>query len=205
MAASSLNTLVLAVLVTAAGPAIGAARTAAAEPITLDAESLDGSTTSMLFRKVHIAQGSMSISADVGQGQGTKDSKELNFDNAVWSFRGNVKIDTTQGELAADDAQINFARRLLSKAIVNGKPALFEQRIEKTGKVVHGRADTIDFDAAKGVLQLSSNAWLSDGQTEMRGDSLKYDTVAQTLKSESTDPGSQRVHIIITPPAPSKP
>ena len=88
--------------------------------------------------------------------------------------------------------------------MVNGKPAAFEQRVAKTGKVAHGRADTIDYDARKGVVRLSKNAWLSDGQTEIRGESLKYDVLAQSIVAEGAEQGSQRVHIIITPP-PSKP
>jgi lipopolysaccharide export system protein LptA len=54
------------------------------------------------------------------------------------------------------------------------------------------------------VVHLSKNAWLSDGQTEIRGESLKYDVLAQSIVAESSEQGSQRVHIIITPP-PSKP
>ena len=76
--------------------------------------------------------------------------------------------------------------------------------LPKTGKVAHGHADTIDYDAHKGVVRLSNNAWLSDGQTEIRGESLKYDVLAQSIVAESSEQGSQRVHITITPP-PSKP
>src|SRR5438309_1311601 len=72
---------------------------------------------------------------------------------------------------------------------------------------VHGAAApqlAIEYDDHKGSVQLSKNAWLSDGQTEIRGESLKYDVLAQSIVAESSDQGSQRVHIIITPP-PSKP
>jgi lipopolysaccharide export system protein LptA len=119
-------------------------------------------------------------------------------------FRGNVKITVEEGLLTSDDAEISFAKKALSKAVANGKPAAFEQHVAKTGKVAHGRADTIDYDAGKGVVRLSKNAWLSDGQTEIRGESLKYNVIAQSIVAESSDQGSQRVHIIITPP-PSKP
>ena len=40
-----------------------------------------------------------------------------------------------QGQLTSDEAEITFAKKLLSKAVVNGKPAAFEQRIAKTGKI----------------------------------------------------------------------
>ena len=115
-------------------------------------------------------------------------------------FRGNVKITMDQGQLTADDAQINFTKKLLAKAVANGKPAEFEQRIAKTGKIAQGHADTIDYDAAKGIVRLLKNAWLSDGQNEIRGESLKYNVLAQSIVAEAAEQGSQRVHIIITPP-----
>ncbi|MDB6083815.1 MAG: hypothetical protein JWN43_1696 [Gammaproteobacteria bacterium] len=180
---------------------------AAAPPqqaIALDAQSseLDLRNNNVVFRKVHIAQGAMTVTAD--QGQATKQATGLNFDNSLWVFRGNVKITVNEGLLTSDDAEINFARKALAKAVVNGKPAAFEQRVAKTGKVAHGRAETIDYDAGKGVVLLSKNAWLSDGQTEIRGESLKYNVLAQSIVADSSEQGSQRVHIIITPP-PSKP
>jgi lipopolysaccharide transport protein LptA len=174
------------------------------QAIALDAQSseLDLRSNNVLFRKVHIAQGATTVSADLGSA--TKQATGLDFDNSLWIFRGNVKITMDDGQLTSYDAEINFAKKALSKAVVNGKPAAFEQRVAKTGKVAHGRADTIDYDARKGVVRLSKNAWLSDGQTEIRGESLKYDVLAQSIVAEASEQGSQRVHIIITPP-PSKP
>jgi lipopolysaccharide export system protein LptA len=198
----SLKSLALFVLAMSALEVQGA--TAPQQAIALDAQSseLDLRSNNVIFRKVHIAQGATTVSADVGSA--TKQATGLDFDNSLWIFRGNVKISMDDGELTSDDAEINFAKKALAKAVVNGKPAAFEQRVAKTGKIAHGRADTIDYDAHKGVVRLSKNAWLSDGQTEIRGESLKYDVLAQSIVAESSEQGSQRVHIIITPP-PSKP
>jgi lipopolysaccharide transport protein LptA len=202
MAVSNLNSLVLLALLLSASRAGHAA--AAQQPIALDAQSseIDLRSNNVLFRKVHIAQGQMTVSADLGQA--TKQASGLDFDNSLWTFRGNVKITMDTGLLTSDDAEINFARKSLSKAVVNGRPAAFEQHVDKTGKVAHGRADTIDYDAGKGVVRLTKNAWLSDGQTEIRGESLKYNVLAQSIVAEAAEQGSQRVHIIITPP-PAKP
>ena len=195
--------LALLVFTMSAPVAHGAA--APQQAISLDAQSseLDLRSNNVVFRKVHIAQGATTVSADLGSA--TKQATGLDFDNSLWIFRGNVKISMDDGELTSDDAEINFAKKALAKAVVNGKPAAFEQRVAKTGKVAHGHADTIDYDAHKGVVHLSKNAWLSDGQTEIRGESLKYDVLAQSIVAEGSEQGSQRVHIIITPPPPSKP
>jgi len=209
MAVSNDKTLALIALIALTALMIGAATAAQPRPalktIALDAQSadVDLANNNVVFRKVRISQGDMSISAD--QGQGAKQTTRLDFENSIWTFRGSVKITMADGELTSDDAQINFAKQLLSKAVVNGKPAAFEQRVEKTGKVAHGRAETIDYDAGKGVVHLTTNAWLSDGSTEIRGESLKYNMLAQSIVAEGAEQGSQRVHIIITPPPPSKP
>jgi lipopolysaccharide transport protein LptA len=174
------------------------------QAIVLDAQSADAdlSNNTMLFRKVRITQGDMSIAAD--QGQGTQQKTRLDFDNSLWLFRGNVKIGMNGGTLTSDDAQISFVKQQLAKAVVNGRPAEFEQKVGKTGKVAQGRADTIDYDAASGIVRLTKNAWLSDGQTDMHGELLKYDVVNQVIRAEASEQNSQRVHIVITPP-PAKP
>jgi lipopolysaccharide transport protein LptA len=203
MAVSTLKIFALFVL-TAAAEAMAAAREPQ-QPISLDAQSteVDLRNNNAIFHKVRIAQGSMVVSAD--QGQATRHTTSLDFENSLWVFRGNVKITMDQGQLTSDDAQITFANKLLTKAVVNGKPAAFEQRVAKTGKVAQGHADTIDYDVSKGVVHLSKNAYLSDGQNEIRGESLKYNVLAQNVVAEGSEQGSQRVHIIITPPANPKP
>jgi lipopolysaccharide transport protein LptA len=186
-----------------AGAPVGAA-TRQPQAIVLDAQSADAdlSNNNVLFRKVRITQGDMSIAAD--QGQGTQQKTRLDFNNSLWLFRGNVKIAMNGGLLTSDDAEISFAKQQLAKAVVNGKPAEFEQKVAKTGKVAQGRADSIDYDAASGMVRLLKNAWLSDGQTDMRGELLKYDVVNQVIRAEASEQNSQRVHIVITPP-PAKP
>jgi lipopolysaccharide transport protein LptA len=162
---------------------------------------LDLRTNNAYFRKVHIWQGPMSVIADQGQ---TTQEGIGNFENSLWDFRSNVKITTEDGLLLADEAQVHFAKGFLSKAVAHGKPAEFQGHIEKTGKIAHGHADNIDYDASKGLLVLSKDAWLSDGQYEFRGDSFKYDVQAQKIIADPGEQSSQRVHIIITPP-PTKP
>jgi len=187
--------------------ALGAVHVSADQPIDLDAQSFytDG-TNNVVFRKVRITQGGMTITADLGQGQslGPKPGTGLDFDNSLWIFRGSVKITLPDGQLNADEAEITFSHQQLAKATANGKQAEFQGRVGKTGKVAHGHADTIDYDAAVGVVWLLNHAWLTYGDTELRGDSLRYN-VGQNVVAEGAEPDSQRVHITITPPPPAKP
>jgi lipopolysaccharide transport protein LptA len=172
-------------------------------PILLDAQavSIDLKTNSALFSKIRISQGGMSITADQGQASQQR-STDLYFQDNVWNFRGNVKITVEQGQLFSDDAQITFVNNVLSKAVVNGKPASFEQTVAKTGKLAKGHADSIDYDATKHLVRFLKNAYVSNGDHEMLGQSVKYDILAQKLIAEEAEQNSQRVHIIITPPPP---
>lgn len=205
MAVSSRNLLALLALMAPlaqahAAPAVARDRQA---DILLESQSLsiDLKTNSAVFSKIRISQGGMSITADQGQASQQR-SNELYFENNVWNFRGNVKITVEQGQLFSDDAQITFVNNVLSKAVVNGKPASFEQTVTKTGKPAKGHADTIDYDAAKHLVRFSKDAYLTNGDHEMTGQSLKYDVLAQKVIAEEAEQNSQRVHIIITPPPP---
>jgi lipopolysaccharide transport protein LptA len=205
MAASTLKVLAVFALLAPSVQASAAADRETQQPILLDAQSteVDLRTNNAIFHKVRISQGSMSVTAD--QGQATKHTTGLDFDNSLWVFRGNVKITMDQGQLTSDDAQITFTNKVLTKAVADGKPAEFEQHIAKTGKVAHGHADIIDYDVAKGQIHLSKNAYLTNGDNEIRGESLKYNILAQNVVAEEAEQGSQRVHIIITPPPKSSP
>jgi lipopolysaccharide transport protein LptA len=171
--------------------------------ILLDAQSvsIDLKTNSAVFTKIRISEGGMSITADQGQASQQR-AQNLYFENNVWNFRGNVKIVVEQGQLFSDDAQITFLNNALSKAVVNGKPASFEQTVAKTGKLAKGHAETIDYDAKTHMVRFLKNAYVSNGDHEMLGQSVKYDILAQKLIAEEAEQNSQRVHIIITPPPP---
>jgi lipopolysaccharide export system protein LptA len=201
MAVSSRNLLALGALLAPlaqvnAAPVVARDRQT---PIVVEAASttIDLKTSSLVYTKIRISQGAMSISADQGQA-----NQEGSSENNVWNFRGNVKITVEQGQLFSDDARITFVNNVLNKAVVNGKPASFEQTVTKTGKPAKGHADTIDYDAAKHLVRFSKDAYLTNGDHEMTGQSVKYDILAQKVIAEEAEQNSQRVHIIITPPPP---
>jgi len=202
MAASTVRILALLALIAPAMAAAAAAPRDTQQPILLDAQSteVDLRNNSAVFTKVHISQGNISITAD--QGHASQTSAALAFDNNLWDFRGNVKITMDQGVLLSDEAQITFVNKQLTRATATGKPATFEQPIPKTGKLAKGRAGEVDYEVSKGVVHFSKDAYVSDGQNEMRGESLKYNVAAQSVSADAAEQGSQRVHIIITPPPP---
>jgi lipopolysaccharide transport protein LptA len=205
--AASIHKLCLGLALTWASHAVAAPIKASQEPIDVTAqyEEIDGKNKSIFLRKVRIAQGNMTLTADTGQVNGT--GVENAFDNSVWVFKGAVKVTMDQGVLNSDEARVTFSNKVLSNAVVTGKPASFQQKIAKTDKIAHGHADSIEYDVTKGIIRLTKDAFLDNGQFEVHGESLKYDVAKQVSSAEASEQGSQRVHIIITPPpkSPAKP
>ena len=205
MAASSRNALLLLCLLATAHRAHGKEDTVAQLPILVESgpTEIDYQRNEVTFRKVKISKGVMSVSADQAQANGQ--STTVNFEDSHWLFKGNVKIATEQGQLASDEADVTFVKNLLSKAIITGKPAAFEQHNPANGKPVHGNADLITYDVARGTVQLSGKAWISNGPDEIRGESLKYNLLEKKMIADPGEQNSQRVRITITPPQNPKP
>jgi lipopolysaccharide transport protein LptA len=168
--------------------------------VTAQFEEVDAKNKTIFLRKVRIAQGNMVLVADQGQVNGT--GVENAFDNSVWVFKGSVKVTMETGSLNSDEATVTFANKILSKAVVTGRPATFQQKIPKSDKTATGHADNIDYDVTKGLVRLSRDAYLNNGQVEAHGEVLKYDIVRQVSSAEAADQDSQRVHFVITPPPP---
>jgi lipopolysaccharide transport protein LptA len=164
------------------------------QPINLDAASseVDYKTNTVVFKDVVISQCAMRVAAEHARATG------LNFANSRWTFDGNVRIDADQrGSIRSDAAVVEFKDNHIARATVTGKPAEFQQQRE--GVLARGHADEIVYDVNEQTVRLSKDAWLSDGQAEMKGPLLVYNIRAQTIKTESVpgDPG--RIRITIDP------
>ncbi|MBS0380217.1 MAG: lipopolysaccharide transport periplasmic protein LptA [Proteobacteria bacterium] len=184
----------------AAAEAPGAALQACGQPINLDAASseVDYKTSTVVFKDVVISQCAMRVSADRARSTG------LNFANSTWTFEGNVKIDAeARGNIRSDSAVVEFRDNHIARATVTGKPAEFQQQRE--GVLVHGHAEEIVYDVNEQTVRLSRDAWLSDGQGEIKGGLLVYSIRAQTIKAESAPGDSGPIHIRIDPHAPPNP
>jgi lipopolysaccharide transport protein LptA len=196
MAASSHNfvrALAAALLAGAAACGAGAAPLDSQAPINLEAASsdVDYRNNTLLFRRVRITQGPLTVEAQEASATG------LEFVNSQWTLRGQVRITVPDGKLASDTATVNFKDNQIVRAQVRGTPALFEQRLEKTGQLAQGRAESIEYDVRNGTVQLVGDAWLSDGQNEIRGRTLVYDIGRQRVAANpgGTEPGGVRITI----------
>ena len=161
-------------------------------PINLEAASTDFDyrNNTLLFRRVRISQGTLQVEAQEASATG------LEFENSQWSFKGQVRITVPDGKLASDLATVTFRNNEISRALVQGGPATFEQRLED-GRLAQGRAKSIEYDVGAATVRLLGDAWLSDSRNEIRGNTLVYDIGQQRVAAnpDETDPGGVRITI----------
>lgn len=171
--------------------------TATSGDITLDAASseMDYRSNTLLFRDVIITQGNVSVAAERARATG------LDFADATWVLSGKVKLDLENGALRSDEATVVFRLNRVALATIRGKQAEFEQRLEGGAKAV-GRADVIVYDLGVGTVSLRGQSWLSDGRSEIRGDTLVYSVREQRVEAGQPTGDSGRVRITIRPPEP---
>jgi lipopolysaccharide export system protein LptA len=164
-------------------------------PIELEADSsdIDRKNNRLVFHKIHISQGDLSISADEAQGS------NLEFAEAEWVFTGAVQITRAGTRLEAKQATLSFVGHRLRRANLEGTPVAFEQKRPEAQAPTVGHAARVEYDFDKQVIQLSGDAWLSEGQNEITGDSIKYEIGAERVIAGAQEHGD-RVKITIVPP-----
>lgn len=140
-------------------------------PITITANSsvLDHRQNTVLYRKVRISQGPVSVEATEASASGRE------FENSKWTFQGNVHIRLENGGIDADSAIVTFSGGQLSHARMVGSPAHFEQRRTNPEQLAKGRAGVIEYDITNNTVRLTDDAWLSDGTNEISSETLVYD------------------------------
>jgi lipopolysaccharide transport protein LptA len=178
MAASSSNRVAAALLLAGALTAAGAQEQREQLPIQLTASSLnfDSQKGVVEYGEVTITQGGIRITADRAVTTG------VDFEDSRWQFGGSVRISMPDASIASDTAEVRFAGGEIQSAAVTGGPATFEQKRED--ELAEGRANRIDYDVKRGTVELAGDAWLSDGKTEITGETLVYSTANQRVISQ---------------------
>jgi lipopolysaccharide transport protein LptA len=158
-----------------------AAQERSTEKIILEAVPLDIDlkNNTAVLRDVVITQGATRIEAREARVKGG-----LDFEDGEWTISGNVRIKAENGNLKSDKAVVSFANNLISRAVVTGAPAEFEQQRED-GTTARGRAGTIAYEPGTGIVSFRENAFLSlDGCNEIKGQQLVYNIRQQRFEGQ---------------------
>jgi lipopolysaccharide transport protein LptA len=188
--------LLLALLAVQGAPAFGDAAPRR-EDLRIE---VDARTTDIDLKKniavlgtVVIREGDVRVEANEATAKGGVD----NFENNQWVLTGDVRIVMPSGGLQADRAVVSFVDNRIVRAVITGSPSSFEQKIEESGDVARGHAQTIEYDVVGGTVRLEGNAYITDGRNDIRGSALVYDINDQRVVNE----GEDRVRITINPSA----
>jgi lipopolysaccharide transport protein LptA len=159
-------------------------------PIQVEARSsdFDYQNGMLKFDAITITQGQIRITAERAVASG------LDFEDSSWEFSGSVRMSMPESNIASDAARVKFAAGEIQSASVTGSPATFEQK--RKDEQAQGRANRIDYDLKRGTVELAGDAWLTDGKTEITGETLVYSTASQRVVSK------QQVLITIQPGEP---
>ena len=124
----------------------------------------------------------------------------LDFNNSEWRLQGDVQIIGARRQAAVEPRRAcSFATTTSSCANIKGTPAMFEQQLKEKNQVARGRASAIDYDVKASTVRLTGAAWLSDGQNEIRGNTLIYDIGRERVQANPNEKDPGGVHITIKP------
>jgi len=165
-------------------------------PINLEAASsdFDYRNNTLLFRRVKITQGGLEVTAQQASATG------LEFNNSEWRLQGDVKIMVPGGKLQSSEARVMFRNNAIASASIKGAPAQFEQQLKERNQVARGRAAAIDYDVKAATVRLTGDAWLTDGNNEIRGNTLVYDIGRERVQANPSEKDPGGVQITINPP-----
>ena len=166
-------------------------------PISLDADSTDydGKSSMLMFRGLRLTQGSIGIEADEGR------ASKLDFEDSVWHFAGNVVIDTENGHIESQTADLKFAGHQLRLATITGSPASFEMRRPGSDKITYAEAGRLEYDFDTGIVEFSEQATITEGGNKISSNYLVYNIREQRINAQSGGEGDEKVRITYTPAA----
>ena len=163
----------------------------AALPIDLDAtfSEFDRRNNRLIFRQLTITQGSLTIKADEATGV------PADFENSVWVLEGNVSIDNAGAQASCDRAELTFRDNQLRKGVMTGKPARFSQPGIRGNPATTGRSQLLEYDLDAATIQLTTDAFLSDGRSEISGSRIAYDLRREVVTAGGSQDGEVRMRI----------
>ncbi len=165
-------------------------------PISLDADSTDydGKNSMLMFTGLRLSQGRIGVEADEGR------ASKLDFEDSVWRFSGNVRIDVENGHIECDSADVTFTNHQLILAIIDGTPATFELTRPGSPDVTYAEARNLRYGLATATLEFSGDAIIREAGNEIASEFLAYNIVEQRIKAVSSGESDDKVRIRYTPP-----
>ena len=164
-------------------------------PISLDADSTayDGKNSMLMFRGLRMTQGTIGIEAEEGR------ASNLNFEDSIWQFSGNVIIDVENGHIECDSADLQFTNHQLTLATIAGRPATFELKRPGSEETTYAEAGKLRYDLLAGTIEFSGDAVITEGGNQIASDYLVYNILEQRINAQGSPGSDGKVRITYTP------
>jgi lipopolysaccharide transport protein LptA len=164
-------------------------------PISLDADSTayDGKNSMLMFRGLRMTQGTIGIEADEGR------ASNLDFEDSVWQFSGNVIIDVENGHIECETADLRFTDHQLTLATIAGTPATFELKRPGSEETTYAEAGKLRYDLLAGTIEFSEDAVITEGGNKIASNYLVYNIIEQRINAQGSPEGDGKVRITYTP------
>ena len=164
-------------------------------PISLDADSTayDGKSSMLMFRGLRMTQGTIGIEADEGR------ASNLDFEDSVWRFSGNVVIDVENGHIECDSADLRFTNHQLTLATIAGSPATYEMTRPGSEETTYAEAGKLRYDLLAGTIEFSDDAVITEGGNKIASNYLVYNILEQRINAQGSPEGDGKVRITYTP------
>jgi lipopolysaccharide transport protein LptA len=164
-------------------------------PISLDADSTayDGKNSMLMFRGLRLSQGTIGVEADEGR------ASNLDFEDSIWQFSGNVVIDVENGHIECETADLQFTDHQLTLATIVGSPATFELKRPDSDETTYAEAGKLRYDLLAGTIEFSEDAVITEGGNQIASNYLIYNILEQRINAQGSPDGDGKVRITYTP------
>jgi len=142
-------------------------------PEAFESDSFEYSDNILILTKVR-SKSEPFISADQARATG------IDLSNNQWVLRGAVRMELPKrGLVTADLATVTVRNNRVVHAQLTGAPVNFQHTRSDSGQIIHGRANTIEYDVLTQILQFSGEPWFSDGKFELKSDFIEYNLTTE--------------------------
>jgi lipopolysaccharide export system protein LptA len=117
-------------------------------------------------------------------------------------YSGSVRMIQGSLEIEADKITIYHASAQADKIVAEGKPAKMQQKPAVDKPLVKARAEMIEYFKNEDRVHLTRNAYITQDDSSVTGDSIDYFIAEQLVKADSDkDTDGNRVKVVISPKA----
>lgn len=145
-------------------------------PELFDAESWDYQDNVLVLTKVRSITEPF-VSADQARATGA----DVANNHVV--LQGNVRLELPhRGLIEADAAKIGVRNSRVTHAEATGAPVRFQHEDKDDGRIVRGRANTIEYDVQTQMLRFVGDAWFNNNQFEIKSDLIEYNLATEAAR-----------------------